>query len=207
MVRILARAAVGFGETPMSGGVSVLVFEAGFLLAGTVLPLALVHGWGRRIPRWLVLGPAIGVSAGIVVYFGLMLAIMVAERLQGRNPFPPSGGLDLPEVFSWFAVPGYVVWGAAWRSPLPCAACARVRPANGAAADVHVWAVPDNGRMSSEEQTFYDAIGGHETITLIVDRFYEGVAADPVLRALYPEEDLEPAARRFEMFLEQYWGG
>ncbi|UYM04267.1 hypothetical protein [Solicola gregarius] len=66
---------------------------------------------GRRIPRWLVLGPGAAVSAAIVVYFGSMLVIMVAERLQGRNPFPPSGGLDLPEIFFWFAVPAYFVWG------------------------------------------------------------------------------------------------
>lgn len=55
--------------------------------------------------------------------------------------------------------------------------------------------------------TFYDEIGGHETIKAIVDRFYQGVAEDEVLRPLYPEEDLGPAAQRFTMFLEQYWGG
>ena len=32
--------------------------------------------------------------------------------------------------------------------------------------------------------------------------FYEGVAADPELRALYPEEDLAPAERRLRMFLD-----
>ncbi len=41
----------------------------------------------------------------------------------------------------------------------------------------------------------------------LVKRFYEGVASDPPLRALYPEEDLGPAEVRFRMFLEQYWGG
>lgn len=55
--------------------------------------------------------------------------------------------------------------------------------------------------------TFYDEIGGMETITAIVDRFYEGVAGDDVLRPLYPEEDLGPAAERFTLFLAQYWGG
>lgn len=54
---------------------------------------------------------------------------------------------------------------------------------------------------------FYDAIGGHETFDKLVARFYEGVAEDPVLRPLYPEEDLGPAADRLRMFLEQYWGG
>lgn len=59
----------------------------------------------------------------------------------------------------------------------------------------------------STEQTFYDAIGGYPTIAKIVDRFYEGVTTDEVLRPLYPEEDLAPAAERFTMFLAQYWGG
>jgi len=55
--------------------------------------------------------------------------------------------------------------------------------------------------------TFYDEIGGEATITAIVHRFYEGVAEDPYLRALYPEEDLGPAEVRFRLFLIQYWGG
>jgi hemoglobin len=59
----------------------------------------------------------------------------------------------------------------------------------------------------SSPQTFYDAVGGHETFVQIVHRFYEQVADDPVLRPLYPEEDLAPAEERLRMFLEQYWGG
>ena len=55
--------------------------------------------------------------------------------------------------------------------------------------------------------TFYDEIGGSPTIRGIVKRFYEGVATDEVLRPLYPEEDLAPAAERFTLFLVQYWGG
>ncbi|MBJ8346763.1 globin [Antrihabitans sp. YC2-6] len=60
--------------------------------------------------------------------------------------------------------------------------------------------------MTSAE-TFYDAVGGAETFRRIVARFYREVAADEILRPLYPEEDLGPAERRFRMFLEQYWGG
>jgi hemoglobin len=60
---------------------------------------------------------------------------------------------------------------------------------------------PPDGR------TFYDEIGGYPTIAKIVDRFYAGVAEDEVLRPLYPEEDLGPAAERFTLFLVQYWGG
>lgn len=55
--------------------------------------------------------------------------------------------------------------------------------------------------------SFYDAVGGHETFVALVRRFYEGVRADPELRALYPEEDLADAEVRLRMFLEQYWGG
>ena len=60
------------------------------------------------------------------------------------------------------------------------------------------------GRVSD---TFYDEIGGLDTIRVIVDTFYEGVATDEVLRPLYPEADLGPATGRFTLFLAQYWGG
>ena len=54
---------------------------------------------------------------------------------------------------------------------------------------------------------FYEAVGGEPTFRKLVDGFYTGVATDPVLRPLYPEADLEPAAERLRMFLIQYWGG
>jgi hemoglobin len=57
------------------------------------------------------------------------------------------------------------------------------------------------------EESFYDAVGGHETFRRLVGRFYARVADDPELRAIYPEEDLSGAEERLRMFLEQYWGG
>ncbi len=57
------------------------------------------------------------------------------------------------------------------------------------------------------QPTFYEQVGGHETFVRLVDVFYDGVAADPVLRPMYPEEDLAAAKERLRMFLEQYWGG
>ena len=54
---------------------------------------------------------------------------------------------------------------------------------------------------------FFERVGGTETFTKLVAKFYEGVATDDVLRPMYPEEDLGPAAERLRMFLEQYWGG
>jgi len=58
-----------------------------------------------------------------------------------------------------------------------------------------------------EPLSFYDEVGGHDTFRDLVARFYELVAVDPIVRPLYPEEDLGPAEVRFRMFLEQYWGG
>ncbi|MBO1755997.1 globin [Allobranchiibius sp. CTAmp26] len=58
-----------------------------------------------------------------------------------------------------------------------------------------------------DPQTFYAQVGGHETFARLVHEFYRGVASDPPLRALYPEEDLGPAEDRLRGFLEQYWGG
>ena len=55
--------------------------------------------------------------------------------------------------------------------------------------------------------TFYGQIGGHETFKKLIHVFYEGIAADPLLRAMYVEEDLGPAEHRMLMFMEQYWGG
>ncbi len=60
-------------------------------------------------------------------------------------------------------------------------------------------------RMSPEQM--FAAMGGEATFRTLVDRFYEGVAQDPLLRPMYPEEDLGPAAHRLTLFLIQYWGG
>lgn len=65
----------------------------------------------------------------------------------------------------------------------------------------------DGVTTESGQQSFYDEIGGEPTIRKIVDRFYAGVAQDELLRPMYPEEDLGPAADRFALFLVQYWGG
>lgn len=65
--------------------------------------------------------------------------------------------------------------------------------------------IPNSG--VSQTDSFFDRVGGHATFEALVQRFYAGVADDPPLRALYPEQDLGPAAVRLRMFLEQYFGG
>ncbi|HYY17836.1 MAG TPA: globin [Streptosporangiaceae bacterium] len=55
--------------------------------------------------------------------------------------------------------------------------------------------------------SFYEAAGGEEFFDRLVHRFYELVADDPQLRAVYPAQDLKPAEDHLRLFLIQYWGG
>jgi len=57
------------------------------------------------------------------------------------------------------------------------------------------------------EKSFYEAVGGEETFTRLVTRFYAEVESDPLLRPVYPSRDLGPAAEHLRLFLMQYWGG
>jgi hemoglobin len=54
--------------------------------------------------------------------------------------------------------------------------------------------------------TLYDRAGGETFFVDLVDRFYGGVAGDPVLRPLYPDDLTDPKAH-LALFLVQYWGG
>ena len=66
--------------------------------------------------------------------------------------------------------------------------------------------VSQNGD-SALSRSFYDEVGGRATFEKLVRAFYAGVATDPVLVEMYPEEDHEGAIQRLTGFLEQYWGG
>lgn len=57
------------------------------------------------------------------------------------------------------------------------------------------------------EPTLYEQMGGATFFENLVAGFYEGVKTDPVLKPMYPENDLAGASKRLEMFLSQYWGG
>ncbi|MFE9691502.1 hypothetical protein [Micromonospora sp. NPDC005806] len=143
LVRLAAQAAVGFGDVPLTQGVSLALFEVGFLLAGVLLPLALVYHWGtvwpgwvpllagRRVPRRLLLVPAAAFAVGLIGYFGIGLAQLAVETATGT--FDPGGG-RYPPAFFWVAESGYWVWG--WglgvaalshhlRTRRPCPRCGR----------------------------------------------------------------------------------
>jgi len=55
--------------------------------------------------------------------------------------------------------------------------------------------------------SLFELAGGEPTFRLLVRRFYARVAADPILRRVYPDEDLSGATERLTLFLIQYWGG
>jgi hypothetical protein len=88
------------------------VFVVLMSVAGTVLPLALVHRWGRiwpawtgplrgqAVPRWVVLGTALFVGASLTAYFGI--AGMIAWI---RGDF---GGSFVPLMLE---MGGYTIWG------------------------------------------------------------------------------------------------
>ncbi|MGW5687254.1 hypothetical protein [Nonomuraea sp. NPDC003754] len=114
LLRIVAQLTMGVA-IPYAASPSLLVFEFGFLLAGVLLPLALVHGWGkvwphwvpflagRGVPRWLVVGPGFAIAGAMLAYFGTGITQMVTETIDGTLEEP---------AFMWVAVPAYVVWGA-----------------------------------------------------------------------------------------------
>jgi hemoglobin len=56
------------------------------------------------------------------------------------------------------------------------------------------------------KQTAFERWGGEAFFTALVERFYVGVSADPLLRPLYPDDLTAPKAH-LAMFLAQYWGG
>ncbi len=56
-------------------------------------------------------------------------------------------------------------------------------------------------------KSVYELAGGEPAFRLLVQRFYARVAGDPVLRRVYPEEDLSGPTERLTLFLIQYWGG
>jgi hemoglobin len=55
-------------------------------------------------------------------------------------------------------------------------------------------------------ETLYGRVGGQPFFDALVDRFYAGVDADPILRPLYPADLTDPKTH-LSLFLAQYWGG
>jgi hemoglobin len=58
----------------------------------------------------------------------------------------------------------------------------------------------------ADERNVHDAVGGEGFFVDLVERFYQRVASDLLLRPLYPD-DLTDSKRHMALFLQQYWGG
>jgi hemoglobin len=56
------------------------------------------------------------------------------------------------------------------------------------------------------EGTPYERWGGQPFFDALVEQFYVGVATDPLLRPMYPD-DLTESKVHLALFLGQYWGG
>ena len=56
-------------------------------------------------------------------------------------------------------------------------------------------------------KTFYEEVGGEAFFSDLVSQFYARVATNEILAPMYPKKDMKGAARRLQLFLEQYWGG
>ena len=61
--------------------------------------------------------------------------------------------------------------------------------------------------MERDTTNYYEEFGGEPFFADLVSKFYAHVATNEILRPMYPESDMKGAARRLQIFLEQYWGG
>ena len=69
----------------------------------------------------------------------------------------------------------------------------------------------DNRGVTDQPQTPpttpYDHFGGEAFFERLVAAFYARVTTDPILKPMYPDEDMSGAQWRLQHFLMQYWGG
>ncbi|WP_328418247.1 hypothetical protein OG470_31685 [Micromonospora sp. NBC_00389] len=133
VTRFAAQVVVGFDS--LTQDASVIGLEIGLLLAGVLLPLALVHRWGeiwpgwvpllagRTIPRLLLLVPGFGLGAGIVAYFGMGLVQLTSGSIS-----------QFSDTFLWVAMSAYCILGLGLisassdyhlRTRATCRACGR----------------------------------------------------------------------------------
>ncbi|WP_017586313.1 hypothetical protein [Nocardiopsis ganjiahuensis] len=123
ITRLSAQALTTGPDTPITppDPTTAAAAMTGLLLllasAGILLPLALVHRFGRIWPAWvpllahrplprpLLLLPALFAAISMNLYFGLNLAGLI---LRGTDAYDPS----YPDWFWWASIGSYVIWGA-----------------------------------------------------------------------------------------------
>lgn len=123
VARLAAQAATTGTDSPISpadplGAAAVMAALVLLLSAsGILLPLALVHRFGRTWPAWtprlahrpvprmLVLAPALFAAVGMNLYFGFNLGGLL---LHGAAAYGPG----YPDWFYWVSIGAYTTWGA-----------------------------------------------------------------------------------------------
>jgi hemoglobin len=60
--------------------------------------------------------------------------------------------------------------------------------------------------QKSGSNSLYEAIGGADTVSRLVQAFYPKVQADPSIGPLFPE-DIDPVMEKQTLFLTQFFGG
>ncbi|MCC3763709.1 hypothetical protein K3N28_11575 [Glycomyces sp. TRM65418] len=112
VVRLAAELVTGLPWSPTEP--ETVVFLILYAAAGSLLPLALAHRWGRiwprwvlplagrHVPRWIVLVPAFLVGGGLAAYFGLV---------GGTYAILGDLGPAFPLWWILMVIPGYTVWG------------------------------------------------------------------------------------------------
>lgn len=60
--------------------------------------------------------------------------------------------------------------------------------------------------MESQQKTIFEIAGGEPAFERIIERFYNGIDSDPIVRSMYPA-DLTESKRHMVLFLMQYFGG
>jgi hemoglobin len=72
--------------------------------------------------------------------------------------------------------------------------------------DGRLWACLAGTSTVVRVSTLFERVGGQAFFDQLVERFYEGVARDGILRPMYPD-DLSDPKKHLALFLGQYWGG
>ena len=69
---------------------------------------------------------------------------------------------------------------------------------------LNMYKMEDSVGMAPE--SLYQRVGGKSFFIELVDKFYDLIESEPILRKLYPD-NLEPGKANLALFLAQFWGG
>jgi hypothetical protein len=106
----IAGVPIGLSSAGLDGDsmVSANLLTAGLAAVGVLVLLAFTHGWGRRVPAWLVLVPT-WVGTGLLAPIAVVMLTLAGLALVGVYPWPvvdEAAPWLHPVVYSCFTVMG-----------------------------------------------------------------------------------------------------